>query len=547
MLGIGTWALSVVIPSPNSQVSNNLLRKPLLGEQGVIKMYLEKMHRSVLFIAFIALACWFIQPAKGDYLVTYYDYDYDYLRSNQISREHRDAGDVDDWIERGNSTVTASPRWRDGIRLATWASDYVSDDEYDFALASAIYLFDIPRRAQYIEIKVRYKGEGRQPDFDDYEEIAGRVWIRNLNREREYRRRDDDDRETLYGDTFVLRTRRRSETIKIPAAHHVDENGMMELHLVVEDAGLLDVEYIDVSTYRRQPDIRVVHRYIRNYEWRPWYHYTYFYFYDGPCYYATDYNYYVRWSFPVYDRHYVVVRKSYRGYLNRYYLHHPHYRRPRTNININVYNRDEHRTKTRRLSVWTRKYENVRREYDRSRLMKKRRSPTETQKVQNDVRATIKIHRSEPVLSDRVIQSREARVKRRRDSGSIINRRAAPTRRSSTLSDPGASRPGRDNRQPSRKQRKTRVTRPTEGQQKIMERIRSRIRPSSSSTKSSSSSKSKEEQRDSIKRRRSSPSPSKSTARQAPKKDDDDDDDEDEEDEEEKKKQENREKRKRRR
>ena len=72
-----------------------------------------------------------------------------------------------------------------------------------------IYLFDIPKRAQYIEIKVRYSGEGRQADFDDYEEIAGRVWIRNFKKESKYRSDDDDDRETLHGDTFVLRSRRR--------------------------------------------------------------------------------------------------------------------------------------------------------------------------------------------------------------------------------------------------------------------------------------------------------------------------------------------------
>ena len=48
--------------------------------------------------------------------------DYDYF-SDRISREHRDAGDVEDWIERGNATVTASPRFESGIRLAAWANE----------------------------------------------------------------------------------------------------------------------------------------------------------------------------------------------------------------------------------------------------------------------------------------------------------------------------------------------------------------------------------------------------------------------------------------
>jgi hypothetical protein len=191
-------------------------------------MSINKIHSSYFTLALFILAGWFIQSTQADYWsVSYYDYDYDYSRSDRISREHRDAGDVDDWIERGNSTVTISPHFRDGIRLSAWASDYISDDKYDFALASAVYLFDIPRRAQYIEIKVRYRGEGRKADFDDYEEIAGRLWIRNFKKERENRRYGDDERETLYGDTFVLRANRRSETIKIPAVHHVGEDGVM--------------------------------------------------------------------------------------------------------------------------------------------------------------------------------------------------------------------------------------------------------------------------------------------------------------------------------
>jgi hypothetical protein len=49
------------------------------------------------------------------------DYEYDYF-SDRTSREHRDAGDVENWIERGNATVTASPRFESGIRLTAWAS-----------------------------------------------------------------------------------------------------------------------------------------------------------------------------------------------------------------------------------------------------------------------------------------------------------------------------------------------------------------------------------------------------------------------------------------
>ncbi|HIE30366.1 TPA: hypothetical protein EYP66_24160 [Candidatus Poribacteria bacterium] len=447
-------------------------------------MSINKIHRGYFTLALLILVGWLIQSAQADYWsVSYYDYDYDYSRSDRISREHRDAGDVDDWIERGNSTVTTSPHFRDGIRLSAWASDYISDDEYDFALASAIYLFDIPRRAQYIKIKVRYRGEGREADFDDYEEIAGRVWIRNFRREREGRRYDYDDKETLYGDTFVLRAKRRSETIKIPAAHHVGEDDVMELHVVVENGGLLDVEYVDVATYRYLPEVRVVNRYIRTYEWRPWYNYTYFYFYDGPVYYVTDYDYYVRWSYPVYDVHYVTIRKNYRAYLHRYYKIYPsrHHGYSRADININVYDRQRRGIQTPRLSKWTPEYERVRREYDRSRLMKRRRR-TDIERVRNSVRVTIENHRRQPVLSDRLIQ------KRRRSS-------AATSERSSVIQDRGTPR--------------VRIVRPTERQNENIERIIRNRSSRSSTTKSGTSSS----VRSDIKKRRSSSSISSSPSR----------------------------------
>ena len=85
------------------------------------------------------------------------DYGYDYF-SDRVSREHRDAGDVEDWIERGNATVTASPRFESGIRLTAWASESDKEENYEFGIASAIYLFEIPRQAQYVEILVRYRG-----------------------------------------------------------------------------------------------------------------------------------------------------------------------------------------------------------------------------------------------------------------------------------------------------------------------------------------------------------------------------------------------------
>lgn len=337
--------------------------------------------------------------------------DYDYF-SDRISREHRDAGDVEDWIERGNATVTASPRFESGIRLTAWANESDKEDDYEFAIASAIYLFEIPRQAQYVEILVRYRGEPHRADFD-YEEIAGRIWIRNTKRE--YARRnynDNGEDETLYGDTFFLRAKRRSETIKIATAGRVD-NGILEMHIVAENGEKLDIEYVDVVTYQRQPDVRVIHRYARDYHWQPWYRYTYLYFYDGPFYYCTDLGYYIRWSYPVYDHHYLAIRRTYGGYLHSYYRRYP--RRYHRDSYYHVDVRVNKSPKTRRLNRWTATHETTRREYSRSRLSFTNSKSNRTNKtnVQTRVRSLITEHRQTPVLADRVIQGSTLSRKRK--------------------------------------------------------------------------------------------------------------------------------------
>ena len=337
-----------------------------------------------------------------------YSYDSDYF-SDRISREHRDAGDVEDWIERGNATVTASPRFENGIRLTAWASEPENEENYEFAIASAIYLFEIPRQAQYVEILVRYRGEPHRADFD-YDEIAGRIWIRNTKREysrRHYNENAED--ETLYGDTFFLRAKRRSETIKVATAGRV-ENGILEMHIVAENGEHLDIEYVNVVTYQRQPDVRVIHRYARDYHWQPWYRYTYLYFYDGPFYYCTDLGYYIRWSYPVYDHHYVAIRRAYGTYLHDYYRRYP--RRYHRN---SYYHAGVHIRKSpnrQRLNRWTATHETTRREYSRSRLSVTT-SKTNKTNVQTRVRSLITEHRQTPVLADRVVQQSTLPQKRR--------------------------------------------------------------------------------------------------------------------------------------
>ena len=366
--------------------------------------------------------------------------DYDYY-ADRLSREHRVASDVDEWIERGNATITASPRFEDGVRLTAWATDAQNTDTYEFAIASAVYLFEIPARTQYIEILVRYRGEPHRLEIEDYEEpIAGRAWIRNTKRETTrsgyY---DENAKETRYGDTFVLRAKNRSEHIKIPAVGHV-KDGWLELHIVAEGGEQIDVEYLEVSTYRRQPKVRVIQRYTPNYRWRPWHRYTYHYFYDGPVYYATDYDYYLRWSYPVYDRHYLSIRSHYGGYLGRYRGYHPsayyRYYSPYYG-SYHSYYRGTPKVYQRRtqLNRWSAQHEQTRRQYSRSRLSVNNRGENRSA-VRKSVRTTLENHRRQtPATTERVARESIITQKLRTRASTASTLRQSNVRRSTYASE----------------------------------------------------------------------------------------------------------------
>ena len=358
--------------------------------------------------------------------------DYDYY-ADRLSREHRIANDVDEWIERGNATITASPRFEDGIRLTAWANTAEDANNYEFAIASAVYLFEIPAGTQYIEILVRYRGEPHHLEIEDYEEpIAGRAWIRNTKRESTRRGyHDENAEETRYGDTFVLRAKNRSEQIKIPAVGHV-KDGWMELHIVAEGGEQLDVEYLEVSTYRRQPKVKVIQRYTPSYRWRPWHRYTYLYFYDGPIYYATDYDYYLRWSYPIYDHRYLSIRSYYGGYLGRYRRYYsgayyrgysPYYGYGHYRGTPKVYQR---RT---RLNRWSAQHETARRQYSRSRLSASSRQGERTA-VRRSIRTTLENHRRQTPATTERIARQSIILEKQRSRAATTTLRQSNVRRS---------------------------------------------------------------------------------------------------------------------
>ncbi|MCH8290167.1 hypothetical protein IH992_03560, partial [Candidatus Poribacteria bacterium] len=184
-------------------------------------------------------------------------------------------------------------------------------------------------------------------------------------------------------------------------------------------------------------------RYVRHYDWQPWHRYTYSYFYDGPFYYGTDLGYFLRWSYPIYDSHYLSIRHSYGNYVHRYYTYHrPYYYRPySSHVNVNVHvGTPAVRTRTR-LNRWSAEHETTRREYSRSRSSKTVRT-SERVNVKTRVRTVLDKHRKEQsVLAPQVSRSAVVTRKRKRfDDSTRLNasvqrgRAISPTRQSSTRS-----------------------------------------------------------------------------------------------------------------
>ena len=495
---------------------------------------------------------------------------------DRITSDYRRGYQADDWVERGSSSVTESPVYSDGVRLTAWSTKY--EDDYDYAIASAIYFFEIPSRARSVRIKISYEGEADRDYLDDG--IIGRVWVRRSRISDDYEEyypregRYEDVDEPLYGDTYVLRARKRFEIIRMSADDHTIDD-MMELHVVAEGRQRVDVKYIEVETYSSLPSVRVITRYYGDYQWKPWSDYTYWYFYTGPVFHFSDY-YYVRYTYPRYHNHYIDIRRNYNNYLQVYYKKRPgrHVRW----VNVARVSKGTRRNWERgKLNRWTSSHEDTRRGY---RVMTSSRSvrSVDVQKSRTRIKSTLSSHtRSSPATvrartgssstrtvvtpssrqrstsiqtpSSRANQPRARQVER---NTSTPSSRTAPSRsRSSVNSSPSVETRSRTSSTRTRSNDTRSSTRTQQSPSVQSDRSRS-SRDSSSSTRSStqrsrgttpSSSRSQiKRESDSTSRsstsnrsssvKRSTPSKSRSTQKAPPKKievkkKDDDDEDED--------------------
>ena len=335
---------------------------------------------------------------------------------DRITNEYRRGYQVDDWVERGTSSVTESPFFADGIRLASWATGY--DDDYEYGVASAIYFFEVPSRARSVRIKISYDGEANRSDFDD--DIAGRVWIRRTTIGDDYEEyypsdgRYEDVDEPLYGDTFVLRAKKSLEILRLPVEDYVDD-GMMELHVVAEGRQRVDVKSIEVETYSYAPKVRVITRYYRDYNWQPWNNYAYWYFYTGPVYHFGDY-YYVRYTYPHYHNNYIEIRRRFNNYLTGYYVRNPRYHYVRWTY-VGRVPRGTHRTWNKgRLNRWTSNYDEARKNYVITSA--KQRNSVDVQKSRTRIRSVLSSSSQRSPSTTRALSGSAVRASIRRDKTS---------------------------------------------------------------------------------------------------------------------------------
>jgi len=265
--------------------------------------------------------------------------DYELSSSWSQDAKYRDAADAEDWIEQGRALVTDSPVFRDGIRLTAWAVE--EGEEFEPGLASSVYRFTVPDWIHYLKISVSYK------DASKDDEVAGRLWIKTVDNEA---KREIDPREEapFYGDTFVLRSDRNSETIYIPYRRHV-EDSRLEIHIVAEGKDCLDVKFIRVEYLEEKPArIKVVRHSYNDYWYRwPLHRYVYHYYYFGPCYWPRAYLVYEWWDWPC-DFYWTVWRPWFRLYV-RAHCCHPWWGPRRYTV---VYHRDPYGPSARKRALF---------------------------------------------------------------------------------------------------------------------------------------------------------------------------------------------------
>jgi len=207
-----------------------------------------------------------------------------------LSAENRYGANFNEWFVRGDAVVSASTVFSQGVRLAAWDGQN-ENDLSRVAVATAVYFFQIPPEAVSARIDVGYRADP-PPLFANSAnspQAAGFLFVRNQSVERRVAPQGDAaaapaDEPGFAGDSYLLPANQAQQAVDIPVADRV-ANGVLELHLVAGAGQVLDVQYIQVSSFAAEAALApVVPMPSVNYVPDP-YQYTYFYYYTGPSYY----------------------------------------------------------------------------------------------------------------------------------------------------------------------------------------------------------------------------------------------------------------------
>jgi len=264
-------------------------------------------------------------------------------------------------LERGGATVTTMPG-SNAVKLSAYGTD---------TIASVRYKVRIPRDARSIRIKVAYHDTSSLTHSD---EVAGRAWVKREKKGEDYALYYPDDPDKsyapidsapLFGDIYVLYQGKGREVIELSADDHVLD-GYLELHIFAVGAQQIDVEQIEVEAYTSAYRSKVVTRYVKDYQWRPWRYYGYWSFYTGPTYWYNG-RWYVRYHYPGYTYHRRRIHRHWNGYWNGYYTRYPHSRNAWRRYHHNTYHPPVKVDKYTH-NVWTKSHTETRQRYVRARV-----------------------------------------------------------------------------------------------------------------------------------------------------------------------------------
>lgn len=215
------------------------------------------------------------------------------------SSSHILGKNMNDWRAEGKSYVTDSPIYpTTGVRLST-CSDGVGDG-YKHAIAYSEYHVLVSTWGRSMLINIAYNGN----DGGNGDGIAGRLWIQYAS--------------SNEGDSFNLRQNQRSQSIRLPTWNY-SNNGWMTIRIVAEGSQEIDVNFINVNFYIAAHKIRIRTRHRTNYDWRPWYHYTYRYFYPGKhIYWDSRWGCWVRYTYSRHSHYWAPRYNRYNAYMSGY-------------------------------------------------------------------------------------------------------------------------------------------------------------------------------------------------------------------------------------